>query len=477
MPDWAIIATRSFSPEDQSDFAALSGDYNPIHLDPVAARRTQAGIPVVHGIHGLLWALDSLCGLWPMENLCHLKVRFDRFIPLDTQVSLRARQSDAAKAQIEVLVDGIASTQIVLSFVPRAAALVVPRTSEYIAVGQHPQSRTIAQMSGLTAGIDRTAPLPSFTARFPALAGKLGAERVSALAGLSCVVGMICPGLHSIFTKVTLDMVPLDQTKAGIQFEVIRADERLRSIALLVAGDGINGTIEAFARIPPIAQANVAELQGWVRPDAFQGSTALIIGGSRGLGELTAKLIATGGGECIITYAVGRDEAEAVQRDIVQAGGKCHVMKFDIRQDIPPQLQAIPRPPTQLYYFASPRIARPKSTVFSARLFDEFIECYVTAFYRICTALSGSDQRLRLFYPSSVFVEDRPRDMTEYAMAKSAGEILCADINAAQTGLQVQFDRLPRMLTDQTSSLLAQETASSLDVMSKIVQQMQHPVK
>ena len=54
------LVSRTFSLTDQEKFARLSGDANPMHLDPVAARRTQAGAPVVHGVHALLWALESL---------------------------------------------------------------------------------------------------------------------------------------------------------------------------------------------------------------------------------------------------------------------------------------------------------------------------------------------------------------------------------------------------------------------------------
>jgi acyl dehydratase len=50
---------KVFTDRDQTFFAALSGDWNPMHMDPVAARRTQAGLPAVHGIHGLLWALEN----------------------------------------------------------------------------------------------------------------------------------------------------------------------------------------------------------------------------------------------------------------------------------------------------------------------------------------------------------------------------------------------------------------------------------
>ena len=50
----------SFSLDDQIDFAKLSGDYNPVHVDSVIARRTRFGHPVVLELHALLWALEIL---------------------------------------------------------------------------------------------------------------------------------------------------------------------------------------------------------------------------------------------------------------------------------------------------------------------------------------------------------------------------------------------------------------------------------
>ena len=41
------------------DFATLSGDYNPLHVDAISARRFLFGSPVVHGIHTILWSLNS----------------------------------------------------------------------------------------------------------------------------------------------------------------------------------------------------------------------------------------------------------------------------------------------------------------------------------------------------------------------------------------------------------------------------------
>jgi hypothetical protein len=53
---------RTFTLQDQIAFAKFSGDYNPLHIDPVAARRLMFGAPVVHGIHSLLWALEYVAG-------------------------------------------------------------------------------------------------------------------------------------------------------------------------------------------------------------------------------------------------------------------------------------------------------------------------------------------------------------------------------------------------------------------------------
>ena len=75
-----MLASRTFTEADQIEFAAVSGDRNPMHLDALLARRTQAGVPVVHGVHLLLWGLDALAGaeraLPPMGRL---KAAFQAF--------------------------------------------------------------------------------------------------------------------------------------------------------------------------------------------------------------------------------------------------------------------------------------------------------------------------------------------------------------------------------------------------------------
>ena len=53
------MSTYLISSKLQQVFAHLSGDFNPMHVDAVAARRLISGRPVVHGIHLVLWGLDT----------------------------------------------------------------------------------------------------------------------------------------------------------------------------------------------------------------------------------------------------------------------------------------------------------------------------------------------------------------------------------------------------------------------------------
>jgi hypothetical protein len=89
-----------------------------------------------------------------------------------------------------------------------------------------------------------------------------------------------------------------------------------------VAGAGISGSVEAFARRPPATQPRADVVARDVTANEFAGGVALIVGGSRGLGEATAKIVAAGGAHAIITYAAGRDDAQRVAAEIAAAGGR-----------------------------------------------------------------------------------------------------------------------------------------------------------
>lgn len=471
------LAQRQFLEADQVAFAKLSGDCNPMHMDKVAARRTQAGAPVVHGIHMLLWSLDSLAASGLLKApFTGLKVRFDKMVYVgDTVAAVVTRKSDD-DIWLELQVHGVATAIIVASFgTPRPAA-AVPEGDAPALLPEAPLELTLEDAEGRSGRVGFAASTEQAAEAFPAIAAVMGTGWVRAVLATTTLVGMICPGLHSIFGGLTLTSPSAAAGGEALAFRVSKTHARFRVVRMDIAAPGLAGSIESFVRHPPTAQQSMQDLASLVAPDAFAGSTALVVGGSRGLGELTAKLLAAAGAHVIATYVVGSAEAERVAAEIRAWGGRCDVIAYDVTKPAADQLKALTAAPTHLYYFATPGIFRSKAALYVPARFDEFRTYYVDAFYDLFMTLrEGAPDGLAAFYPSSIAVEDRPADMTEYSMAKAAGEVLCADIQSFVPGARIVINRLPRLPTDQTATLLPTESADPAAVMLPIIQEVQKP--
>ena len=108
-----VVAERDFVAADQEHFAAVCGDRNPIHMDPVAARRTFAGFPVVHGIHALLWGLDSLFRYLPkLAPVASIQVSFEKLIYVGDRVQAVLAHHDKQRLRVEMLVEGIRAVRL-----------------------------------------------------------------------------------------------------------------------------------------------------------------------------------------------------------------------------------------------------------------------------------------------------------------------------------------------------------------------------
>ena len=60
MSSFSQIASYNFSSDDQKHFGRLSGDINPIHIDRNHARKSMWGERILHGMNGVLWALERM---------------------------------------------------------------------------------------------------------------------------------------------------------------------------------------------------------------------------------------------------------------------------------------------------------------------------------------------------------------------------------------------------------------------------------
>jgi NADP-dependent 3-hydroxy acid dehydrogenase YdfG len=471
-----MLGSKIFTTADQQRFALQTGDYNPMHMDPIAARRTQAGAPVVHGIHTLLWMLDELCAQHgELAQAAALKVRFPKVIYVGDRVEARIVQRTATLLRAQACVDAMVVVSVTINLGPipvappsslcPSAALLEPR--------HVPADLTLQEMKELTGRISFAMQIAAMQSAFPDASRLLGAQRIAAIGCSSYLVGMIVPGLHSIYGGLELQFTTNAAPADELHFAVTAVDACFRRVQLSIAAAGLSASLTTFSRIPPVSQPPMNLIAEQVARDEFTDSIALVVGGSRGLGELTAKLVAAGGGRVIVTYASGKADADKLAAQINDWGGNCEVVAYDVRQDAQRQFEALPQAPSHLYYFATPTISRRKSGLCERDRLEEFHEFYVHGFLRVVQAgMLRAPEGLAVFYPSSVFVQERPQGMTEYAMAKSAGEILCADLARNFKKLRLLTERLPRLSTDQTASLIPTAGANSLSVMLPIVRRM-----
>ncbi len=469
------LAKRVFHLADQMGFANASGDCNPIHVDAVQARRTQAGAPVVHGIHLLLWALDAFAAHQPeLPPICGVRAQFYKYIYLGEPVELVLNLQKPSSVRLSLCVDGVARTKLVIDIGEITGKgpdwTDVPcRPVPYKAT---PLDLPFDQFADYSGRLDLHMTAETALSLFPAASRWFGVRRIAALAASTYLVGMVCPGLHSIYSQISISGCDFP-TRDFLDFRVTNSDPSFRLVDLEIVGGGISGMVNSFARQPPVAQLSMLSLKGSVTADEFAGSLALIVGGSRGLGELTAKLIAAGGGRVLITWQSGKEDAERVAEEIRAAGGLCETLHYDACKPASEQLSTLTEAPSHAYYFATPAIFKPQAGVFSSERFHEFFDVYVHGFWQLMQALLARQLRLSAFYPSSVAVAERPKGMTEYTMAKAAGEVLCADLNKALSPSHVTISQLPRLATDQTASVTAVETADPLETMLPIVREVQ----
>ncbi len=453
---------RIFSSDDQEVFSCLSGDFNPLHIDATEARRSIAGGAVVHGVHLVLWALNCWCAEQEtMVTLHSVDVNFLKPVPVGAVVSLTCTKENVEQVMLTLTVGSTVAVTINFSWRRSAdISAALPATSE----ATQPQELNASDLPGRGGEFELCLD-PGLTHRlFEGLLRKLSVTQIAVMLASTRIVGMECPGLHSLYSELHLELAP-DSTRQVLHYKVTRYDPRFRLVTMRIDAPGLSGNIKAFLRPGPQEQPDCAVIRQTVAADRFAGQRGLVIGGSRGLGEVLAKVLAMGGAEVMLTYHAGEQDALRVVGDIVEHGGEAACARFDVTDRAPDESISVLKAwqPTHLYYLATPFISRGQRGVFRNEIFARFCEYYVGGFARLLEGLESS-ALCTVLYPSSVFLDELPLDMSEYVVAKSAGESLCGMLQKANPDVRYFWPRLPRLATDQTMSLLPVNNMATLPV-------------
>ena len=467
---------RIFTLKDQNDFANISGDYNPLHLDFVFARRLLYGRPIAHGMHAVLWALDSWL-INKKEKIALREIKIDFFAPIPVLESVRSEiLKDARNNQVKIKIDVNGIKAVIIKVFFSSGDFPVHDGSNIFnqrhSTRGECKSIPVNSLNDIEGTVDLYLSRPKFKRMFPSLDLFSSPIQISELMAITRIVGMECPGMNSIFSGMSLIFSEQVNSVKKMSFSVSKFDERFSLLQLKINGPDTTGKIMVFYRPSPKQQPNFIDLKKYVSKNEFSDRRAVVIGGSRGLGEVTAKLLAAGGAEVQVTYNVGSQEALDLVEEITSNGGTVRAIKFDV---LSPPLDLKMRlgeewTPSHLYYFASPFIFDGIQGIFSSKLYDRFCNYYVKGFVDTIQVFNKIGSRLEeVFYPSSVAIDEMPLDMVEYVASKISGETICEFLNRNGKTTNYFFTRLPRLDTDQTATLSKVENLDPLPYVLDII--------
>ncbi|HXM96374.1 MAG TPA: MaoC/PaaZ C-terminal domain-containing protein [Candidatus Dormibacteraeota bacterium] len=477
-----FLGSHCYSLSKQRAFALLSGDHNPNHVDPVEARRTLTGALTVHGMHLAFCALEA--ALKYLEKVAKNELRlggmqafFHKPVLVGDVVQIYLTEKSAEKCQVVCLVGEERVHQVTLHFPPgsisKGKSIPPPLPNEPL------RSATFYELKSanghMPIGLDRSAA----SKLFPRSIKSLGNARMAELLALTRLVGMRCPGLHSLFSQFDVSWTSGNGPWL-LHYRVAKSDERFRRLQIEVSTGRLKGNLNVFVRPAPVQQSSTSTIKTRVSAGSFSASRALIIGGSRGLGEITAKIIAAGGGHPIITYFSGAKDAQTVAKDIRDSGGNCSLLRMNVKKEGSAAFLRLLKSsgaPRSIYYFATPKIFGPRRAFFDCEKFQDFQDYYITGFVRLIqTIASATTGLLHVFYPSSVAVQENRRELAEYSIAKQTAESVCAFYNQHSDRIKIVVERLPRTRTDQTGTLMPIPADEPLDVMLPFVERIEHLV-
>ena len=465
--------------EKQRLFAQLSGDHNPMHIDPVYSLRLMYGQPVVHGMHLLLITLEAglkdISGKWRLENLT---CRFfnPTFIQAEFKVHLHQNNEGVVffegKSENSILFSGEFKLMTIAPEVPLSDVIVEHQNPPFSRPLEFADSDASLFEESLTLTFNRL----TAESLFPHIINKLIHADLALILACTRTIGMKCPGLHSIFAGISLSRnqdSALMQSKPDANFKCSHYDERFGLINLRVISSQLTGDLTAFFRPKPVNQISYKQCLNLVIHNEFESTNAIVIGGSRGIGEATSKLLSAGGGNVLLTYRASKTEAFRIKEELAQSEGEIHPFQFDVSsKDFEALTKQIERyRPSHLFYFASPKIVPGTLSNVSTARINELMSCYVYDFIRVTQKLIELGVRT-VMYPSSSFLDELPPNFPEYIISKACGEAAVKLLQESNKHVKFWAPRIPKLATDQTSEFNNSHLKRAEDIMMPILREM-----
>jgi len=450
---------------DVAAYAAAVGDHNPLHVDPVFARRSPYGRRVAHGALAATLALSTAERV-QLDAVREIEVTFRQPVlpgiryrvdpvPAAGGFGLRTSFGDVRVLDVRCRTG---SPPPVSS--PRASVpLTIPIPGEARVLDPAALARIGSEEGSYAAD---AVGLAGLLARFSAR--EIPPHLAVLLAWASYWTGMCVPGRDALLIGVTAKVHSASAGVVGFRTRPPAADLRtgLTTVrAELSGGVGAEVTLQSVLRrqIPAAAPDEMAAL---LPPSPrLAGRTLLVVGGGRGLGAAIATGLA-GQGATVLVGCIG--STERLDRALRDYGDRLKPVTADAGEPaaLAAAISAVlaDEPLDGLVLTAGPAI--PAMPV-AAQAVEPAIDFITASLRLVLCPVTTAGPRLRRGSPvvitSSQAVADPPRHWPHYVAAKTAVEGFAAYL-AAHHPWRILVTRPARLRTDLTNTPLGHPAAA-----------------
>ena len=459
-----LISSRVFDIEDQKIFAELSSDYNPIHLNKTYALKSIFKDLIVHGVHLLFWAIESIIKFSKNKNIVKIHINYFKPTFLKKEIKLYYNYKENnfyIKNDDQVLI------KIKIFFSKRPLKKLINKKITW-----HSIKKPIFNV------IDKKDLNKTFTKLyfgdsdlliklFPMFCKKYGKNLAIELISLSTLIGMIYPGRDSILSAISINFNM--KNEKDLYSKISYLDDRSKIIKLKFTYNYISGEITSCFRPQLNKLINVKNLIH-NKESIYRNFKALVIGGSKGIGEAITKLILLKGGNVDFTYNNSAKRANYILNSLKKSKLNLKAKKFDVTKNNELSNFFNFERYNLVFYFATPKIFIKNDNNFDESLYNSFYDYYVRGFEKILLSAKKFKNKITFYYPSTIEIKNKSSIYQEYIKAKKNGEKICKLYS--KKGYRILFQRLPRVTTDQTISMIAQKELSTLDISKDILNKL-----
>lgn len=484
-----LVHVLRFTKEDVDQFATLSGDVNPLHMDSLYARRTPYGQRVVFGALGVLKCLENL-SFSDSLHLKTIKVEFHNaiFIDVDYEVSVQVVSGSTAHikltdnsrtllkidlersdnvsecnpgscfSQVDYLEfpDDLSKDAIEVGRIFEGTYAVKPRVAIDIPMAMDEDNKITQDIESV--GVKLAARGYWFKPQF----------EQSIIMLTSYLVGMRAPGVQALFSKMEINFEQRLTPDSSFDY-TLKIDKYEKEIGLLflelnvftpekgvVARASLQSFVRASLNLPTLEQVSY-----YLNLDnkKLHGKTALIIGGSRGLGATLVQSLVLSGVHVYLNFSQSLSEAIKLKESLQQYESNITFLQGDAADyDFCVEINAkILREKEAIDIVICNACASPQPMQISNGSRNK-IDNYIHDNFKLVSNplnvfVDALEKNNGTFVAiSSIYVETGAKDFPQYVALKNLVESLVKSASLSYKNVSFIIPRPPKLLTDMSNT-------------------------